>query len=147
VRVLLDTCVISELRKPDGNENVKRNILEIPDDNLYISVVSIGEITKGVLCLGDGKNKRALQSWLRSLERLYGDRVLAIDLETVQIWGELTAYAQKGGVTVPAMDGLIAATARRHGLHVATRNTGDFDHTGAMLFNPWDDETRKRKSR
>ncbi|KAB2824847.1 MAG: type II toxin-antitoxin system VapC family toxin [Candidatus Dadabacteria bacterium] len=147
MRVLLDTCVISELRKPDGNENVKRRILEIPDDNLYISVISIGEITKGVLCLADGKNKRALQSWLRSLERFYGDRILSIDLETVQIWGELTAEAQKGGVIIPAMDGLIAATARRHGLHVATRNTGDFVHTGVMLFNPWDDEPRKRKSR
>ena len=137
MRVLLDTCVISELRKPDVNQNVKWRILEIPDDNLYISVISIGEITKGVSCLADGKNKKALQRWLRSLERLYGDRILAIDLETVQIWGELTANAKKGGVTIPAMDGLIAATARRHGLHVATRNTGDFDHTGAMLFNPW----------
>jgi predicted nucleic acid-binding protein len=76
--------------------------------------------------LREGKKKRALRRWLDTLERLYADRLLPIDLETSRLWGELTAAA-----------GLIAATARRHGLHVMTRNTGDFESAGALVLNPW----------
>jgi predicted nucleic acid-binding protein len=72
-----------------------------------------------------------------SVERHYADRVLPVDLETSHIWGELTAAAQKIGKIIPASDGLIAATARRHGLHVMTRNTEHFEPTGVMLVNPW----------
>src|SRR5712691_400506 len=75
------------------------------------------------------QKKRALQTWLQTLERYYADRLLSIDLETSHIWGELTAAARKAGRTIPASDGLIAATARRHGLHVMTRNTADFEPT------------------
>ena len=138
MRVLLDTCVLSDIRKPDGNELVRRRILEIPDENIFISVISVGEITKGISLLDDGKNKRSLRSWLQALERFYRDRILTVDLETTQIWGEITGQAQKSGITVPAIDGLIAATALRHGLHLMTRNVGDFEHTGAMIINPWD---------
>ena len=72
-----------------------------------------------------------------ALERYYADRVLPVDLETSHTWGELTAAAQKAGKIVPASDGLIAATARRHGLHVMTRNTEHFEPTGVLLLNPW----------
>ncbi|MGC1580631.1 MAG: hypothetical protein WA766_04065 [Candidatus Acidiferrales bacterium] len=67
----------------------------------------------------------------------YADRVLPVDLETSHIWGEFTASAQKSGKIVPASDGLIAATARRHDLHLMTRNTGHFEPTGVLLLNPW----------
>ena len=140
MRILLDTCVLSELRKPDGHRSVRRTVDEIADDDLYISVVSIGEIAKGIELLEGGRRKRALQSWIQTLERDYADRLLPVDLEAAHIWGELTAAAQKRGRTISAGDGLIAATARRHGLHIMTRNIADFEPTGAMLINPWEDE-------
>ena len=140
MRVLLDTCVLSEIRKPDGNRNVRRAVREIADDDLYISVIAIGEIAKGIELLDDGRRKRTLQSWLQTLQRDYAGHLLAVDLEAAHIWGELTATAQKRGRVVSASDGLIAATARRHGLHVMTRNLADFEPTGAMLINPWEDE-------
>ena len=140
MRILLDTCVLSELRKPDGHRSVRRAVDEIADDDLYISVVSIGEIAKRIELLEGGRRKRALQSWIQTLERDYADRLLPVDLEAAHIWGELTAAAQKRGRTISAGDGLIAATARRHGLHIMTRNIADFEPTGAMLINPWEDE-------
>jgi len=139
MRVLLDTCVLSEMRKPDGHTAVRKAVDEIASENIFVSVISIGEIVKGITLLTDGKRKRELQSWVQTLERYYADQLLPIDLETTQIWGELTALAQKGGKVISAVDGLIAATARRHGLHVMTRNVADFEPTGAIIVNPWND--------
>jgi predicted nucleic acid-binding protein len=137
LRVLLDTCVLSELRRPKGPLGVRRVVEALESDSLFVSVVSIGEIAKGIALLKESKNKRELQAWLQALERNYADRLLPVDLETSHTWGELTAAAQKAGKIVPASDGLIAATARRHGLHVMTRNTEPFEPTGVLLLNPW----------
>jgi predicted nucleic acid-binding protein len=139
LRVLLDTCVLSELRRPKGHAGVRRAVEAIDSDSLFVSVVSIGEIAKGIALLKDNKSKRELHEWLQALERFYADRVLPIDLETSHTWGELTAAAQKSGKIIPASDGLIAATARRHGLYVMTRNTEHFEPTGVLLLNPWVD--------
>ena len=139
MRVLLDTCVLSELRRSKGHASVRRAVEALADESLFISVVSVGEIVKGIALLRDTQHRRALEAWLQTLERHYADRLLPIDLETSRIWGELTAGAQKAGRTIPATDGLIAATARRHGFYVMTRNTGDFEATGVLLLNPWVD--------
>lgn len=139
MRVLLDTCVLSELRRPKGHPGVRRAVEAIDSDSLFLSVLSIGEIAKGIALLKDNKNKRELHEWLQALERFYADRVLPVDLETSHTWGELTAAAQKSGKIIPASDGLIAATARRHGLYVMTRNTEHFGPTGVSLLNPWTD--------
>jgi predicted nucleic acid-binding protein len=139
--VLLDTCVLSELRRPKGHRGVRRAVDALESDNLFVSVISIGEIAKGVALLKEGKTKRDLQVWLQALERYCADRILPIDLETSHTWGELTASAQKAGKIVPASDGLIAATARRHGLHVMTRNTEHFAPTGVLLTNPWAEQS------
>lgn len=133
MKILLDTCILSELRRANCDKKLIKFIDGITDDNIFISVISIGEITKGVSLLDEGKKRRALQSWLYGLEKYYDDRILAIDLETTEIWGEMTASAQKMGITIPALDGIIAATARRNGLHLLTRNISDFKHTGVML--------------
>lgn len=130
MRVLLDTCVLSDLRHPHGDASVRRAVDACDSESLFVSVLSIGEIAKGIALLRESRRKRALQRWLQTLERFYGDRLLPVDLETSRIWGELTAAAQKAGRTIPATDGLIAATARRHGLHVMTRNAIDFEPTG-----------------
>jgi len=137
MRVLLDTCVISELRKEAPNSGVTAAIDEIPSDNLFLSVITLGEVVKGISLLVESKRKRDLQSWLLELERFYEDRVLEIDSEAARIWGESTANAQKKGRIVSAPDGLIAATAQRHGLHLMTKNVSDFEDTGAILINPW----------
>jgi toxin FitB len=139
VKVLLDTCTLSELRLPKPDAGVANAVRDLDSDDLFVSAISIGEIVKGVALLADGQKKRLLQSWLQTLERYYGDRLLPIDLETCRMWGELTAAAQKAGRTIPVSDGLIAATARRHGLYIMTRNTGDFEPTGVPLLNPWED--------
>ena len=138
MRVLLDTCALSELRRPQPNDAVLRAIDALASEDLFVSVLSIGEIAKGIAVLKESKNRRALQSWLQTLERHYADRLLPIDLETSRIWGELTTAAQKMGRTIPASDGLIAATARRHGLHIMTRNIGDFEPAGVLVLNPWE---------
>src|SRR5947209_15224450 len=116
MRVLLDTCVLSELRRAKGHLGVRRAVDSLESQSLFISVVSVGEIAKGIALLQEGKQKRDLRAWLQVLEVEYADRVLAVDLETSHIWGELTAAAQRGGKVVPATDGLIAATAGLLGL-------------------------------
>lgn len=138
MRVLLDTCVLSEIRRPKGNAAVKAAVAGIEGTDLFISVLSVAEITKGISLLEEGQRKRELAAWLQTLEHHHADRILPLDLETAHIWGELVAAAQKAGKVLPAVDGLIAATAHRHGLHVMTRNVDDFSATGALLLNPWD---------
>ncbi|HLN33195.1 MAG TPA: type II toxin-antitoxin system VapC family toxin [Gemmataceae bacterium] len=137
MRVLLDTCILTELRKPDGAASVNAFVSALPSASLFLSVITIGEITKGVALLPDGAKKRSLSRWLVGLSTQFRERVLVVDQETAEIWGELTASARKKGDNVPAADGLIAATSLRHGLHVVTRNTGDFASTGVMVINPW----------
>jgi len=139
VRVLLDTCVISELRHPRCNPGVRKAVEALTSEHLFLSVLSIGEIAKGIALLKDGQKKRGLGAWLQTLENFYADRLLPIDLEISRIWGELTAAAQNRGKALPANDGLIAATAHRHGLHVMTRNVADFEPAGVLLVNPWAD--------
>jgi len=137
MKVLLDTCVLSELRRAQANPGVRQAVESLESEELFLSVLSVGEITKGIAVLTESRKKRALQAWLQAMEHQFADRVLPVDLETSHIWGELTAAAQKEGRIVPASDGLIAATALRHGLHVMTRNTEDFESTGVLLLNPW----------
>jgi predicted nucleic acid-binding protein len=140
VRVLLDTCVLSEIRHPQGNAAVKKAVSDLDSDDIFISVLSVGEIAKGIALLRDGARKRELAAWLQALELHHEDQILPIDLETAHIWGELTiaAEAARPGYRVPAVDGLLAATANRHGLRVMTRNVDDFKPTGVLLINPWE---------
>ncbi|MEE9424174.1 MAG: type II toxin-antitoxin system VapC family toxin [Methylococcales bacterium] len=120
-----------------SSTHYQQSIEEIEDECLFVSVISIGEITKGINLLEESHRKRGLNSWLQAIESNYSDRILLIDIETVRIWGELTAKAQKSGKTIAAADGLIAATAICHGLHVMTRNVDDFEPSGVLITNPW----------
>jgi predicted nucleic acid-binding protein len=138
MRLLLDTCVLSELRKPDREELVVRVISALPDQYLYVSVLTVGEIVKGIALLDESKKKRDLKAWLLGLETQFEERILGIDAETAEIWGQSTAAAALNGISIPAVDGLIAATAVRHGLTVATRNIRHFQECGAKVINPWE---------
>ncbi len=140
MRVLLDTCTLAELRKPDGEPSVRAAVAAIPDADLFVSVLTVGEIAKGVALLPAGRKKQALAAWLVGLETLYADRILPVDVETARIWGETTARAQKRGVVLPAVDALLAATALRHGLHVMTRNGRHFEAGGSLVVDPWQDD-------
>jgi predicted nucleic acid-binding protein len=140
MRVLLDTCVLSEIRKPQGLPQVKEAVKNLNSSDLFVSVMTIGEITKGMLLLRESKKKTELTVWLEGLIKYYASSILPIEVETVSLWGELTATAQKQGKMIFACDGLIAATAKQHGLHLMTRNSSDFEASGVMLVNPWNDK-------
>lgn len=135
---LLDTCVLVEIRHPEGNPRVKDAVAAIDNDNLHISVITLGEIVKGIALLDDNKRKMELTSWIQILERNFSGRILPIKAETTHIWGELTAKAQRQRRPISVSDGLIAATAIRYGLHVMTRNIESFEASGAMAMNPWE---------
>ncbi len=126
MRALLDTCVLSGLRHP-AHATLLKNAMQFFDaKDLFLSVISIGEITKGIALLPATKKKSELQSWALQLENVYTDRLLNITSEVVHIWGELAAQAKLKGISIPTSDGLIAATALANGLHVMTRNLADF---------------------
>ena len=137
MKALLDTNILAELVKPNGNPAVKAALDEIPTANVFLSVLTVGEIVKGIALLAPGRKKKHLTKWLAGIENQYGERVLPLDVETARIWGELTARTQKSGVVIPPTDGLLAATALRHGLHVMTRNTKHFEASGALVIDPW----------
>jgi hypothetical protein len=139
MNILIDTNVLSEVRRPDADERVKRHLSAAPRDSLYVSVVSIGEIVYGLSRLVAGPKKRSLMSWLANLEEEFSETILSVDLETCRIWGELTARRQATGHAIEARDGLLAATAARHGMHLMTRNTKDFMNAGVLLINPWEE--------
>jgi len=137
MRVLLDTCVVSELWRKGGSEKVRKSVSVLKPEDCYVSVLTVGEISKGIHLLNESKKKRDLQRKLTLLEEEYHQNILNIDIEVIKIWGELLAVSQKKGKPIPVSDGLIAATASRHGLHIMTRNVSDFDMSGARLINPW----------
>ncbi len=143
MKVLLDTCILSELRHPKGNSAVKAAVNQISDENLFLSVLTIGEITKGVSLLATGPKKKALTAWLTGLETIFADRIIPINLETTHIWGSIMARGQKAGITIPAIDGLIAATALQHGMHIMTRNTRHFEISGAFLIDPFKPQNKQ----
>lgn len=138
MKVLLDTCVISELWRPGGGDaRVIATLGKATGASTFLSAVTIGEMTRGIELLAEGKRRKTLAEWLASLEREFGPRVLEIDVETARTWGTLAASRQRLGRPLATADGLIAATAIRHGLAVMTRNVSDFEGTGVQIVNPW----------
>lgn len=138
MKVLLDTCVVSELHRTGGDPRVRAAVGSLDDDDLFLSAITVGEIAKGVLRLPSGKRRTELTTWLRALRQDYSGRILALDVDTAELWGEIAANAEAKGKIVPALDGLIAATAIQYGLHILTRNIDDFLAAGAMVSNPWE---------
>jgi len=137
VRVLLDTCAVSELRLPAGNPALRAALADIDDNDVFVSVLTLGEIAKGIAPLRESRRKRELAAWLSGLERQYADRILGVDRAIAVAWGNLIARAQQQGVTLPAVDALIAAMALHHGLRVITRNSRQFAASGVQVIDPW----------
>lgn len=137
MKLLLDTCVLSEIRRTDGSPAVKGFVEAMPADALFLSIITLGEITKGIALLPDGQKRYELSAWRIGLCRQFADRILPLDQESAEVWGQLSAAGQLTGRMIPVADGLIAATAIRHGLQVVTRNTPHFEAAGALVVNPW----------
>ena len=136
---LLDTNVISELMKVRPARAVAAWIVATPEDLLHLSVITIGEIRKGIDLLDENEPKRgALQSWLdHDLRVRFAGRLLPFDEWVAERWGQIEAVAKRQRLTLPTIDAQLAATALHYGLTFVTRNTNDLRRTGVPLFNPW----------
>ena len=131
---LVDTCALSELVKPKPSRRVSEWFDATPPRSLFLSVLTLGEIRKGVAKLRAGRRRARIAVWLETeLPAWFEDRVLPIDAGVADEWGRLMARPER----IPAVDGLIAATALRHRLAVVTRNEADFAASGVEILNPW----------
>lgn len=133
---LIDTNVLSELRRKEPDPQVVKWMSQRPATTLHLSVLTLGELRKGIGALPDGDRKSRLLDWLEvELAAFFGGRLLPIDAATADQWGRLMAHA---GRPLPAIDSLLAATALTHGLTLVTRNVKDFQHPALTLVNPWE---------
>jgi len=134
VSYLLDTNVLSEARKQRGEQNVKDWLASVSSRELYLSVLILGEIRQGIERLRprDRAQAQLYETWLVALSRDYADRILPITPEIADEWGRLNAPDP-----LPAVDGLLAATAKVMRLTLVTRNTRDLARTGVALLNPF----------
>jgi predicted nucleic acid-binding protein len=131
---LVDTNVLSELRRKLPQPEVVAWFAHRPRQTLYLSVLTLGEIRKGIERL-DAVRQQPLLDWLEvELPNYFMGRLLAVDAQTADRWGRLLGSA---GRPLPAVDSLLAATALQHNLTLVTRNTADFEGTGVRLINPW----------
>jgi predicted nucleic acid-binding protein len=135
VSYLLDTNVICETSRQRPESNVLRWLQRVASEDLHVSVLSLGEIRKGIEVLEDAHRKNRLLLWLEhDLPQWFGGRVLSVDAPVADRWGYLMATVR---VSLPAIDGLLAATALTHNLKVVTRNEKDFRLPGVEVVNPW----------
>jgi toxin FitB len=138
MKYLLDTCVISELVKKEPDPSVIRWMEAGDESKMYLSVLTIGEITKGITKLPDGDRKNKLQSWVNNdLTQRFASRLLEIDAAISIAWGELLGEAEKRGEKLPVIDSLIVASANVYGLVIVTRNVKDMECCQVKVFNPW----------
>jgi predicted nucleic acid-binding protein len=135
VAFLLDTNVVSEVRRPAADSNVRAWLESVPDAELYLSVLVIGEVRQGIerLRRRDPAQVAVFEAWLSTLLHDYGDRIVPVTAEVAEEWGRLNAPDP-----LPVVDGLMAATAKVRGWTLVTRNLSDLARTGVRLLNPFD---------
>ncbi|BCG63607.1 MAG: toxin FitB [Methyloprofundus sp.] len=138
MKYLLDTCVISELIKPRADENVTSWIQSQDEESLYLSVLTFGEIEKGIEKSTDAARKRKLQLWVEEdLKKRFVGRVVPINIDVSVKWGAIQGHAELLGKPMPAIDGLIAVSGLVHNCIVVTRNVADMEQSTVELLNPW----------
>jgi predicted nucleic acid-binding protein len=139
VTYLLDTCVVSELVKARPDAKVVHWIDSVEEGKLFLSVLTLGELEKGIAKLHDVSWKAVLREWLEhDLAERFAGRVLPIDATVAVAWGKMQGNAERNGGKLPVIDSLLAATAELNGLTLATRNVVDFERCGARVLNPWE---------
>ncbi len=135
---LLDTNVISETIRPQPNINVYRWFKNLPSESLFISVLTLGEIRRGIEKLEDGKKKRQLILWIEEeIPCWFSENIVPIDREIAERWGYMTVPMRQHH-HLTAIDTLLAATALTRNLKIVTRNVKDFDIPGLAVFNPFE---------
>lgn len=135
---LLDTCALSEYAKKAPASKVIDWLDEQDEASLFISVITLGEIEKGILKLraSDLHRSQKLTAWLGKVEQRFAERILPLDAAALHVWAQIAAQSELTGQPLPIMDGLLMATAQCHGLTVVTRNIQDFAPY-PQVFNPW----------
>ena len=135
---LLDTCALSEYAKKSPAPGVIMWLDEQDEASLFISVISLGEIEKGILKprASDPRRSQKLTAWLGKLEQRFAGRILPLDAAALHVWAQIAARSELAGQPIMVMDGLLMATAQCHGLTVVTRNVQDFALYPQAL-NPW----------
>ena len=134
---LLDTCLVSEIWKPSPNHGVLAWLNDSFEDELHLSVLSLGEIRKGISMLTAGRKRERLLRDYALLRGRFSQRVLPVSDATAERWGDLAGEASRLGRPLHVVDGLLAATSLVHGLTLVTRNVGDFGATPVPIINPW----------
>ena len=135
---LLDTCVISELVRPRPDGGVIAWLEAAEEDSLYLSVLTLGELEKGIARARDASRRARLATWVRKdLAKRFEGRVLAVDAAVAERWGTLSGSAENKGSPLPVIDSLLAATCLEHKLTMVTRNVTDLERCGANCLNPW----------
>lgn len=138
MKYLLDTCILSELIKIEPSILVINWINSIPEENIFISSITIGEIQKGISKLVNSKKKITLQNWLdNDLINRFDNKIIPIDKDISICWGLINANTEKKGKKLPSIDSLIAATAIKNNLILVTRNVSDMIESGANIFDPF----------
>ena len=135
---LLDTCVLSEIVKPQPNAGLVNWLAKQNSNTLFISSLTLGELSKGIAKLAEGQRKAFLADWLNTqVIQNFSSRVLDLDAAVALEWGATQAESEAMGKTLPLMDSLIAATAKTHQVTLVTRNMKDMQLVGLKLLNPW----------
>ena len=138
MKFLLDTCVISELMARRPNQAVMQWIDSVDEDRLYLSVITIGEIRKGIAKLADSPRKLELREWLSDhLLSRFSDRIVVIDTGVMLDWGQLVGNLERLGKPMPLMDSLIAAIVLHGDFVLVTRNEADFESADVRMLNPF----------
>jgi len=134
---LLDTNALSEVFKKSPNKNVVQWLDLTNEDEQYISVLTIAEIQKGISKLDRSKRKNEMQLWFDQVRTRYHSRILSLEPNTAEIWGNLVGELERHGRILPLIDSFIAAIALEHDLTVVTRNTADFSAAKVATLNIW----------
>ena len=138
MKYLFDTCVISEIIRPQPDENVISWVQCKNEDSLFLSVLTFGELEKGIEKALDPVRKRKLQLWVeQDLKQRFENRIIPIDLEISSRWGAIQGQAEVVGKSMPIIDGLIAVSGLVHNCIVVTRNIADMEQSSVELLNPW----------
>ena len=136
---ILDTNVVSELVTPQPDPNVVLWVESVPHEQVFLSVITVGELVKGIEKLSDPQLKETLSGWLHSdLLVRFQDHLLPLDVSVMIFWGHLVARMEASGNPMPAIDSFLAATAAEWGFTLVTRNVDDFESAGINLLNPWE---------
>ena len=134
---LLDTCALSELMRTSPNPGVVTWFEQTPEPRMFASVLTIGELYRGIELLAAGRRRTALESKVAAFIDRFGARILPFDVHDAARWGRLDAQSSSKGRTLPMTDGMLAAVALERHLSIVTRNSQDFDGTSAQIVNPW----------